>query len=57
MAEPINAARQDHREAVLLSWKARHVPFGTILISGLALVSVFSAVLSILAEGPAHGGP
>ena len=41
MAEPIDAARQDHREAVLLSWKARHVPFGTILISGLALVSVF----------------
>jgi hypothetical protein len=46
--------RQDHREAVRLSWKACHVPVGTILISGLALASVMSAVFTILADGPVH---
>jgi hypothetical protein len=49
--------RQDHREAVRLSWKARHIPIGTIMIGGLALASVFSAVLSILAESPGRGIP
>ena len=38
---------QDHWEALCLSWKACHVPIGTILISGLALASVLSVVFSI----------
>lgn len=48
---------QDHWEALCLSWKACHVPIGTILIGGLALASVASAVFSILAEGSAQGIP
>jgi hypothetical protein len=45
----------DHWEAVRLSWKSRHIPFGTILITGLALASVLSAVFTMVAEGPANG--
>jgi hypothetical protein len=44
--------RQDHREAVRLSWKARHIPFGTILVSGFALASVLSTVFTIVSQGP-----
>ena len=47
----------DHWEAVRLSWKARHIPIGTILVSGLALASVLSAVVSIFVTGPAQGIP
>jgi hypothetical protein len=47
--------QRDHWEAVRLSWKSRHIPVGTILISGLAVAGVLSAVLTILAEGPANG--
>jgi hypothetical protein len=50
---PVQSSR-DHWEAVRLSWKSRHIPFGTILISGLALASVLSAVFTIIAEGPAN---
>ncbi len=49
--------RLDHREAVRLSWKSRHIPFGTILISTLALASVLSTVFTIIAHGPASGIP
>ena len=55
--QTLNRPRQDHWEALRLSWKAWHVPIGTILISGLALASVLSAVLAIVAQGPAHGIP
>ncbi len=48
---------QDHREAVRLSCKARHVPIGTILVSGLLLASVLSAVVYIFVSGPAQGIP
>ena len=48
---------QDRWEALSLSWKACHVPLGTILISGLALASVLSAVFSIMAEGSVHAIP
>ena len=47
----------DHWEAVRLSWKARHVPVGTILVSGLALACVLSAVVSIFVTGPGAGIP
>lgn len=47
----------DHREAVRLSWKACHIPVGTILISGLALASVVSTVFTIVAYGPAQNIP
>ena len=49
--------KADHREAVRLSWKARHIPIGTILVSGLALASVLSTVFTIIAQGPGSGLP
>jgi hypothetical protein len=33
----------DHKEAVRLSWKSRHIPFGTILVLTLLLAGIFSA--------------
>jgi hypothetical protein len=50
-------ASADHREAVRLLWKSRHIPFGTILIGSLAVASVLSTVLTITAQGPANGLP
>ncbi len=46
--------RLDHREAVRLSVKACHIPFGTILIGSLAFAGVLSTVLTIVAAGPAQ---
>ena len=45
----------DHKEAVRLSWKSLHIPFGTILIGSLAVASVLSAILTITALGPVNG--
>ena len=47
----------DHREAVRLSWKSLHIPFGTILIGSFAAASILSAVVTISALGPANGFP
>ncbi len=47
----------DHREAVRLSLKSLHIPFVTLIVVGLALASVLSAVLTITAQGPANGFP
>jgi hypothetical protein len=45
-------SRPEHREAVLLSWKSLHVPFGTILLTALFAACVFSTLFSILADFP-----
>ena len=45
---------QEHREAVRLSLKSLHIPFVTILLACLVLASVFSAVLTIAAQGPVN---
>jgi hypothetical protein len=50
----IHRRNPEHREAVRLSWKSRHIPFGTILIGGLALAGVLSAVFMVMAEGPVN---
>jgi hypothetical protein len=47
----------EHREAVRLVWKSRHVPFGTILVVCLVVASVASAILTILAESPSNPIP
>ena len=47
----------EHREAVRLSWKSRHIPVGTILMGLLVLAGVLSAVFMVLAEGPANPMP
>jgi hypothetical protein len=47
----------DHREARRLLWKSRHVPILTIFASSWVVAGVLSAVLSILAQGPANPIP
>ena len=49
--------RQDHREAVRLVWKSRHIPVGTFLVCSLALASVLSAIFMMIAEGPSRPIP
>jgi hypothetical protein len=47
--------RSDHNEA--LAFKARHVPFGTIVITILILACVLSAILEVVALGPSNPIP
>ena len=48
---------EEHKEAVRLAWKIRHIPFGTLVIIGLALVSVLSAIFMVVAQGPSNPIP
>jgi hypothetical protein len=45
-------SRAEHKEAVRLSWKARHIPVGTLLLGGLLLAAFFSAVFMVMFQGP-----
>jgi hypothetical protein len=45
-------SRAEHREAVRLSWKARHIPIGTLLLGVLLLVVFLSAVSMVISLGP-----
>lgn len=47
----------EHREAVRLSWKSRHIPVGSILMGLLVLAGVLSAIFMVLAEGPSNPMP
>jgi hypothetical protein len=47
--EPFQA---EHKEAVRLSWKARHIPVGTLLLGVLLLVVFLSAVSMVISQGP-----
>ena len=47
----------EHKEAVRLVWLSRHVPVRTVLIASLVTATVLSAVLTILAYGPANPIP
>ena len=53
----VPAPPRDHREAVRLAWKSLHVPWVTVLSSGLLLICILSAVLTMLAQGPANPIP
>jgi hypothetical protein len=48
---------RDHKEALRLSWESRHIPFGTLLIGGLALAGMLSAIFMVIAQGPANPIP
>ncbi len=48
---------QDHREAVRLVWKSRHIPVGTFLVCSLALAGVLSAIFMMVAQGPSNPIP
>jgi hypothetical protein len=50
-------ARQDHREAVRLSWSSRHIPIRTLLLGGLLLLGVLSAIQMVIALGPSNPIP
>jgi hypothetical protein len=50
-------ARAEHKEAGRLSWKSRHIPFGTILVAGLVLAAVLSAIFMVIAEEPSNPIP
>jgi hypothetical protein len=50
-------ARQDHKEAVRLSWGSRHIPVRTFLLGGLLLVGVLSAIQMVVAVGPSNPIP
>ena len=55
--KPPNQSRTEHREAVRLSWKSRHIPVGTLLILGLVLACVLSAIFMVVAQGPSNPIP
>lgn len=48
---------QDHREAVRLVWKSRHIPVMTFFVFSLALAGVLSAVFMVIAQGPSNPIP
>ncbi len=47
----------EHKEAVRLAWKSRHVPVGTILLGALFLIGVFSAIAMVWDYGPSNPIP
>jgi hypothetical protein len=47
----------EHREAVRLVWKSRHVPFGTMIIGVFLIACTASTVLSVWTLGPANPLP
>ncbi|HEY7385717.1 MAG TPA: hypothetical protein VH743_18820 [Beijerinckiaceae bacterium] len=47
----------DHKEAVRLTWKSRHIPIGTIVLGILMSLGVVSAILSIMAASPSNPIP
>jgi hypothetical protein len=51
------AVRQEHREALRLSWLSYHVPVRTALLGSLLLAGVISAIFVILAQGPSNPIP
>jgi hypothetical protein len=57
MTSSSNQPRSEHWEAVRLSWKSVHIPFGTILIGSLLLASVTSAVSMMWSFGPINPMP
>ena len=52
-----NETPEEHKEAVHLAWKSRHIPVGTLVISGFLLACVLSAVFMVVAQGPSNPIP
>lgn len=49
--------RQEHKEAVRLSWKSYHIPVRTALLGSLLLAGVISAIFMVVAQGPSSPIP
>jgi hypothetical protein len=50
-------SQAEHKEAVRLSWSARHIPVGTLLLGVLLLVVFLSAVSMVISLGPRNPIP
>ena len=50
-------ARQEHQEAVRLSWMNYRIPIRVALIGGALLAGVLSAALMVVAQGPSNSIP
>jgi hypothetical protein len=57
MASDLHQTRSDHWEAVRLAWKSLHIPVGTLLIGGLLLAGILSAVAMVWELGPVNPVP
>ncbi len=57
MSSDHHLSRPEHWEAVRLSWRSRHIPVGSLLLSALLLASVMSAVSMVWAYGPVNVMP
>ena len=42
--------REAYKEAVRLSWKTRHIPVGTLLLSTLLLAGMLSSVAMVMGQ-------
>ena len=51
------ADRQEHKEAVRLSWMSYHIPIRTALFAALLLAGVLSAIFMVIAQGPSNPIP
>ena len=51
------AVRQEHKEAVRLSWMSYHIPIRTALFAALLLAGVLSAIFMVIAQGPSNPIP
>jgi hypothetical protein len=49
--------RAEHKEVVRLSWKSRHIPVGTLVLGGLVLAAVLSAIFMVISQGPRNPIP
>ncbi|WP_162820173.1 hypothetical protein [Microvirga calopogonii] len=47
----------DHKEAVRLAWKSRHIPFGAIVLGALLLSGILSMVFMVWGYGPVNPIP
>ncbi len=47
----------EHSEAVRLTWKARHIPFMSMLVVGFFAACVLSTFFSVGADGPSNPMP
>jgi hypothetical protein len=50
-------ARQEHKEALRLSWMSRHIPVSTLLIGVMVMIGILSAVFMVVAQGPVNPIP
>ncbi|MBM6580999.1 hypothetical protein ILT44_12465 [Microvirga sp. BT689] len=50
-------ARQEHQEAVRLSWMSYRIPIRVALLGSLLLAGFFSAIFMVIAQGPSNPIP